>query len=246
MHPKPVGSGESPPTPYVVLRSPLTLFRLGFRFLTSRSHLSWALQTSASEIALYFAEFERLAPEAARPSLIANPDGIKARYLYTICRVLRPERVIETGVSRGVSSTGILLALRENGCGMLDSIDLPGASYVTESKTRWTDISDSNGPGWTIPTELRDRWRLHIGASRDILPTVVRKAPNLGLFYHDSEHTLDNMEFEMEVVWPLLSAGGVLAVDNANWSTAVFRFRSRHPAAQCANLYPFFSILRRD
>ena len=54
--------------------------------------------------------------------------------LYFLVRELKPEKIIETGVHRGVSSLFILQALEDNGKGELYSIDLPLAEYNTDSR----------------------------------------------------------------------------------------------------------------
>src|SRR5579863_1639110 len=45
--------------------------------------------------------------------------------LYALTRLLRPQHILETGVSSGVSSTHFLMGLRTNRRGTLHSIDLP-------------------------------------------------------------------------------------------------------------------------
>ena len=54
--------------------------------------------------------------------------------LYFLIRELKPEKIIETGVHRGVSSLFILQALEDNEKGELYSIDLPLAEYDTDSQ----------------------------------------------------------------------------------------------------------------
>jgi hypothetical protein len=48
-----------------------------------------------------------------------------ARTAWTVVRHLRPERVVETGVARGVTTAVLLQAMERNGYGALWSIDLP-------------------------------------------------------------------------------------------------------------------------
>src|SRR4051794_31676165 len=72
---------------------------------------------------------------------------------------LRPERVVETGVARGITSRFILEALERNGRGKLWSIDLPHVDT-----TRFGQI------GSAVPDRLRPRWTLLLGTSREHLP----------------------------------------------------------------------------
>jgi len=57
--------------------------------------------------------------------LFHNADFTLAGACYMLCRLLRPEIVMETGVAYGVTSSLILKALEVNGKGVLHSIDLP-------------------------------------------------------------------------------------------------------------------------
>jgi len=65
------------------------------------------VQSSLAEVGRYIGE-------------ISEPE-----ILYVIVRLLKPEKVVETGVAAGVSSAFILEAMDDNGIGTLYSIDLP-------------------------------------------------------------------------------------------------------------------------
>ena len=134
--------------------------------------------------------------------------------LYVLCKVIKPEVVLETGVANGVSSAFILKALDESNAGTLYSIDLPSVALRTVFHRE---------SGWIIPKELRHRWKLFVGASRSLLPRVL---PGLGvdLFLHDSDHSYDNMLFEFKCVWPFIRPGGVLASDDAIGHDALLDF----------------------
>lgn len=119
--------------------------------------------------------------------------------LYVVCRALRPETVVETGVLFGSFDAHVLAALRENGRGELRSVDLPGGP---------------RGPfeyGHLIPQDCRDRWTLHRGDVREMLPALLDRVGPVDLFLHDSDHRLPHMRFEFEAACPRLAPGGVLA-----------------------------------
>jgi predicted O-methyltransferase YrrM len=125
------------------------------------------------------------------------------RLCYAACRVLRPQLVVETGVAYGVTSAYILRALADNDSGELYSIDLPPLARDADDYI-----------GCLIPRELRDRWRLFLGAARRILPEVLQGAGQPDLFLHDSLHTYSHMKWEIELVLPRLRGGGVLIADD--------------------------------
>jgi predicted O-methyltransferase YrrM len=155
----------------------------------------------------------------------------KETILYLLTRRLRPRLVIETGVAQGVSSTFLLEALSRNGGGRLTSIDLPnydprGRNYTSEATHDGTYVKRELGVGWLVPAPLRSAWTLVLGSSREILPTL--SAQDLDLFYHDSEHSYANMEFEYGWAESHLAPGGILASDDIGWNHAFRDFASHH------------------
>ncbi len=150
--------------------------------------------------------------------------------LYALARLLRPRHVIETGVSSGVSSAHVLLALRRNGAGRLHSIDLPtpqrGPVFgPTESPVA---LPPGRATGWAVPERLRDGWDLRIGPSQELLPSLVAGLDGVGLFLHDSLHTPTHLAFELATVAPGLRPGAVVLADNTVWTGRAFdRFAAR-------------------
>jgi len=75
-------------------------------------------------------------------------------------------------------------------------------------------IIDGKEPGWIIPLMLKKNWELKIGKSKDVLPLLADSIGQLDFFLHDSEHTYENMMFELKLVWKKLRSGGILICDN--------------------------------
>lgn len=129
--------------------------------------------------------------------------------LWAVVRHTRPERVVETGVARGISSAFILAALERNGSGQLWSIDLPSIQPARRVQT-----------GMAVPDRLRHRWTYRRGASRRHLPRLLDELGTVDLFLHDGLHTRETQALEFDAVWSRLSPGGVLLADDAQASTA--------------------------
>jgi len=149
--------------------------------------------------------------------------------LYVLVRWLRPDHVVETGVSSGVSSAHLLLGLAKNRHGLLHSIDQPTPQRAATFSARDSPVALPPGrrSGWAVPESLRRRWDLRIGASERRLPGLVREVRSVGLFLHDSRHTPGHLAFELATVRPRLAGGSVVLADNTQWTGAAFpRFAS--------------------
>jgi predicted O-methyltransferase YrrM len=156
---------------------------------------------------------------------------VNLRGLYTICRISRPEAVVETGVASGASSLAVLMALRKNKTGHLYSIDLPPSNWENERpEYRGIDhvsLPENMRPGWLVAEKYRDRWTLILGDTRKELPPLLEKVGKIDLFYHDAEHTYEAMLWEYQTVWPYLPVGGVLTSDDVTWNSAFEEFSAR-------------------
>lgn len=134
----------------------------------------------------------------------SDGDPALAAAVWCAVRHLHPERVVETGVARGVTSRFILEALERNGAGHLWSIDLP---HLFEP-----GVHDETGAA--VPSTCRARWTYVHGSSRRRLPALLRDIGPVNVFVHDSLHTARNMRFEMDEVWNILTPGGLMIVDD--------------------------------
>ncbi len=146
--------------------------------------------------------------------------GLKEVALYVIIRKEKPKLVLETGVAQGVSTYFILKALKDNRKGQLISIDYPNYNpqgFVDEgNKLDPVYIPKDKKPGWLVKDVTS--WRLLLGKSSDILPTL---AAPIDMFIHDSDHSYENMHFELEWAVNHVRSGIILADDtvmNEAWS----------------------------
>lgn len=218
-------------------------FSLLTRYVRSSSILGSTMEMRTSLVKHHFQEFKRGGHFSVGYHPIKHTDHYKAALLFAITRILKPAVVVETGVASGHSSLGILAALELNRKGHLYSIDKPNAEYITDSGTVWSDLTD-RGVGWLVPVELRPRWTLRLGHSAEQLPRLINGLDHVDLFYHDSEHTLVNMLFELETCWSKMATGGVIVADNINWNSAFYEFCSSKRIPHSV-LFPFVGITRK-
>ncbi len=138
--------------------------------------------------------------------IYSDADCALASATWCAVRHLRPSNVVETGVARGVTSRMILEAMSKNGQGHLWSVDLP---YLFG-----TGLQDQTAAA--IPGGSHDRWTYIRGSSRRRLRPLISQVGHVEMFVHDSLHTVRNMRFEMETVWPALRTGGLMLIDDVD------------------------------
>lgn len=162
--------------------------------------------------------------------------------LYALVRSKSPDVIVETGVASGVSSTLILAALSRNRTGHLYSIDKPnwdeGGYIDADGNLDRVTTPKALGPGWLVPAELRDRWTLIQGTSREFLPNLLEQLKHVEFFFHDSEHSYTNMYFEFEEAARFIRSGGVLYSDDIFANTAFADFATSHSSEFAGGVSP--------
>ena len=128
--------------------------------------------------------------------------------LYALVRLEQPESVVETGISRGVSTVSILSAMDRNGKGILHSFDvIPDAGYLV----------GGGHPRWKFAA-------LDPGNARKGFSEIVSRLKPLDIFFHDSDHSYGHQLFEYETAFSVLGKGGLLISDDVNFSFAFLDF----------------------
>jgi predicted O-methyltransferase YrrM len=161
-----------------------------------------------------------------RYEIVGNPewggDPILARCCYLACRLLKPDAVVECGVSYGVTSAFILRALKENGRGRLHSLDLPNLRRNFDKF--W---------GIAVPEELKSRWKLQRGSSKRVLSEILRETGTVDIFVHDASPTYRGKQRDFETVWPHLRIGGMIIAHQVHLNRAWDELQRRKPTFCC-------------
>lgn len=150
--------------------------------------------------------------------------------LYLLVRLVKPNHMVETGVSAGVSSAYILSAMEDNNRGRLHSIDLP-PDNLPKGKT----------VGWVVPNRLKNRWSLHIGNALGLLEPLLSDIGIIDCFVHDSLHTYDHMTWEFSTAWKYLRPGGLFLSHDVGANDAFFDFMSENSISWSS--YRVFHVL---
>lgn len=197
-------------------------------------HLDWLRRLSGAppeRVADVLGEIDELLPfeTRIRTEHVAAGRSYYAQFrapleLYALVRLVRPDHVVEAGVSSGVSSAHLLLGVRKNRHGTVHSIDLPLPQRGPKFTSRDSPVALPPGrsSGWAVPAELRDGWDLRIGRTESLLPRLLEELPSVGLFLHDDLHTPTHLTFELRAVRPKLVSGAVVLADNTVWTGRAF------------------------
>jgi predicted O-methyltransferase YrrM len=121
----------------------------------------------------------------------AELDDLEAEITYLLLRQLRPEHVVEIGTSRGWSTSWLLSALRDNGCGRLVS------------------FRRSRRPSAVPPELAADHWTVHTGDVRARLEALPETTDFLLL---DAAHTRRFGRWYVRAVFPRLASGTPVGV----------------------------------
>lgn len=186
------------------------------------------------EYARYCTRFEDHWQRFDFDSQIGDISLTDAKNYYALVRAVEPDRIVETGVSNGLSTLCLLLALDDNDHGHLYSVDYPlraDESLAEFREETWSDYSGSaipadKDPGWIISATLRDRWTLSLGKSQLELPRLRTEIEDIDIFVHDSEHSEPCMMFEYELAWEWLTDDGILLSDDITWNETFQKFIS--------------------
>jgi predicted O-methyltransferase YrrM len=119
---------------------------------------------------------------------------------------LAPVRVmVETGVALGFTTATALRAMHDTDEGHLYSIDLPAIQY-----------DPGYAVGKAVSDDLKDRWTLELGDSRDLLGPLAERVAPVDAFVHDALQTYSAQLQEFRTIWPHLRSGGVLMSDGVD------------------------------
>lgn len=168
--------------------------------------------------------------------------------LYTMVRVLRPAVVVETGGTPGKSTAFILRAMECNQFGHLFTIDLPPPTVDSNSLVQRDLYHElrpaAAGSNWVVPDSPRHRHTLLLGRSMDILPSLLGDLKQVDVFFHDSDHSYENMTREFETAWPKVKPSGLLVSDDVLANSSFFDF-CRSQALSFAHVFNL-GVARRN
>jgi predicted O-methyltransferase YrrM len=120
---------------------------------------------------------------------IGQYDWALGQVLYALVRLTRPRRIVEFSTSSGYSTSFTALALRRNGSGVLDTVDIDRHAQVAAG-------------GWLEQLGVMEHVRVHNGDCRDVVPPLI--GPDVDMLFIDTLHSFDIAEWYFRVLVPAL------------------------------------------
>lgn len=180
----------------------------------------------------YMEELEAKYGAYYKPGWVNLDDAL---FLYWVVRLLKPKRIVQTGVCNGLSSAFMMLALAKNGPeGTLHVVDMPPVfdsnddNWKIPGKVYGVVIPEGKTSGWLVPDAYRDRFEVLNGDAKDLLPGLLKKVGSIDMFYHDSDHTYDHMMFEFVESKKYLTPHGVMVSDDISWNASLWDFADQY------------------
>jgi predicted O-methyltransferase YrrM len=126
--------------------------------------------------------------------------------LYSLVRLLQPERTVEIGMANGLSTLFLASGLEDNGAGHHVAID----PYQT---TDWggAALALLRNAGLDHRVELVEK------PSHQALPEMEQAGVKAQLVFVDGSHLFDYVMTDFVVADRILDVGGVMAFDDSDW-----------------------------
>lgn len=158
-------------------------------------------------------------PERSDPNYSCYDDGgvevEVGEFLWGLTRVMKPDRILETGLYSGISAMYFGLALKENGKGIVDTVEYE-QKHAERAKKRIVDHG------------VQDHVIIHLMPSLDFTPQ------NYDIIFLDTEPQIRFQE--MVKFYPYLNEGGYLFIHDLPRSMCQGRINPDHPEI---NSWPF-------
>jgi len=149
------------------------------------------------------------------PRMMSGP--VQGRFLTFLCRLMRPERVLEIGTFTGFSTICMARGMSENG--LLTTI---------EANEEYEDVIQK----YLERAGVADRVRLIIGDAKVVIPSL--KGP-FDLVFIDADKI--NYPLYYDLVIDKLRVGGILLADNVLWEGKVLNANTKEHDTQAIQAF---------
>lgn len=124
--------------------------------------------------------------------------------LYDCTKLLKAQKVIETGVAYGWSSLAILKALHDINFGKLYSVDMP-----------YPRKNNENDVGIVVPKYLKENWSLIREPDKPgIIKALEKAGGKIDLCHYDSDKSWWGRHYAYPILWDSLKPKGLFISDD--------------------------------
>lgn len=125
-------------------------------------------------------------------------------FIYDVVRLLKPKRVVETGVAYGWSSLAILAGFERDSTARLFSVDMP---YPLRNNEGYVGV--------VVPDRLRCNWTLIDKPDVTGIPEALKHCDGeIDLCHYDSDKTPEGRSYAYPLLWKALAPGGLFISDD--------------------------------
>jgi len=144
------------------------------------------------------------------------------RFVYSLARVRKPERVVEVGSYAGGTAVGWARALHENGAGKLICVD-----NDTYAKGTYPTITRRN----ILATGIDEsRFELRNGDSMELVRDLASEhRGRVDLYLVDGDHTYEGAMADMVNGYPMLRPSGLMLVHDVDPDREMREATPQHP-----------------
>ena len=166
------------------------------------------------EAAVFDKQLQEIGQEAVGKIPYKMGGAGASRFLFFLCRLKKPNTVVETGVALGYSSTAFLQAMRENGSGKLYSSDFP-----------YPGIPDShNYIGILVPDDLRENWMLFKDGDENNLPKINELISTVDILHYDSDKSREGRDRALNILAKKLTPETLIIFDDIHENSHFYNF----------------------
>ena len=174
-----------------------------------------ALESVAGELPALSVLPERRYDQTVFPT-IGQYDWAAGQVLYALVRHTRPRRVVEFSTSSGYSTSFTALALRKNGEGTIETVDIDRSAQTAAA-------------AWLERLGVAEHVRMHAGDCRTVVPRLLEDG--VDLLFIDTLHSFDIADWYLRRIVPVLSPDALVHIHDVMPPEARVRIHGGPPYA---------------
>ena len=151
------------------------------------------------------------------------------QFMYMLCKIANPQKILEVGVFRGLGSVAMCLGSSETTkLTLLDTTD----QYLLDYKDYWA------------PAGLNAKANLLIGRAENTLNQLIKNAQSGTYDFSYIDANKSDYPLYYELVLQLTKPGGIILIDNVLWKGEVINYQTQNKITKSMQLLN--EIIKKD